>query len=168
MVAGISYGHVVVVSYHEKAPVVVDTCVLEVTNYVAGSELEAVARSDELGAVENNEHGVENKAVENDVWEGKNEVVVHGEPEAVVKGEQEGENKVAVCGELGVVVHGVQEEVENEVAVCSELGVVVHGVQAVVHDEQGVVEGGEPGKGLAELHGGGGGGDGHGGHYVCG
>ena len=53
-------------------------------------------------------------------------------------------------------------------AVCSELGVVVHGVQAVVHDEQGVVEGGEPGKGLAELHGGGGGGDGHGGHDVCG
>jgi len=87
MVAGISYGHVVVVSYHEKAPVVVDTCVLEVANYVAGSELEAVAGSDELGAVENNEHWVENKAVENDEREVKNEAVVHGELGVVVKNE---------------------------------------------------------------------------------
>lgn len=163
--AEISCGHVVVVPYHEKVTVVVDTSVLE---------------------VENNDHGVENKAEENDGREVKNEVVVHGELGPVVKGEQRAENKAAVngeqevgneaaaCSELGVVVHGVQEEMENEVEVCSELEVVVHGVQeveneAVVHDEQGVEEGGEPGKGLVELHvDGHGDGDGHGVHDVCG
>lgn len=90
-----------------------------------------------------------------------------------MNGERGVENEAAVCSELVVVVHGVQEEMENEVVVCSEPGVVVRGVQeevkneVVVYDEQWAVEGGEPGKGLAELHGGGGG-DGHGGHDVCG
>jgi len=82
MVAGISCGHVVVVPYHEKATVVVDTCVLEVANYAAGSELEAGAGSGEMGTVENNDHGVEN-----DEREVKNEAVVHGELGVVVKNE---------------------------------------------------------------------------------
>lgn len=87
MVAGISCGHVVVVPYHEKATVVVGTFVLEVENYAVGSVLEAGAGSGEMGAVENNDHGVENKAVENDEREVKNEAVVHGELGVLVKNE---------------------------------------------------------------------------------
>lgn len=86
MVGGISCGHVVVVPYHEKATVAVDTCVLEVVNYAAGSELEAGTRSGDLGAVENDEREV------------KNEAVVHGEL-VVVKDGQGVENEEAVNGE---------------------------------------------------------------------
>lgn len=98
MVGEISCGHVVVVLYHEKATVAVDTCVLEVVNYAADSELEAGARSSDLGAVESNDLWVENKTVENDEREVKNEVVVHGEL-VVVKDEQGVENEEAVNGE---------------------------------------------------------------------
>ena len=95
-------GHVVVVPHHEKAMVVMDTCALEVVEYVVGSE---------LGAVENNDHGVENKAVENDEREVKNMAVAHGEREArngvVVNCGQGVRNEAEARSELGVEVHGV-------------------------------------------------------------
>ncbi|RCV33604.1 hypothetical protein SETIT_7G095200v2 [Setaria italica] len=135
---------------------VANACAME---HAVGSGMEVGAASGALGMAASGEQGV------------GNEVEVHGELWV--------ETEAVTCASLGVGVNGdrrVENEaaavLENEAAVRGELVVVVHGDErevkneAVACDDEGV-EGGEQGKGLAELHGHGGGG-GHDDHGACG
>nr|TKW04347.1 hypothetical protein SEVIR_7G103000v2 [Setaria viridis] len=144
---------------------VANACAME---HAVGSGMEVGAASGALGMAASGEQGVGNEVeVHGELGVG-NEAVTCGELGVGVNGDRKVENEAAVhgekAGELGV---------GNEAVTCGELGVGVNGDrkvenEAVACGDEGV-EGGEQGKGLAELHGhGGGGGGGHDDHGACG